>query len=87
MNHQPHSAAEAANLITDWLTDDELSDEEEDQQEDENLSSVVDAARQRQDRRLLSSSSDSYESSESRIRIQIFPILLLDQMLMVLQHI
>ena len=65
MNHQPHSAAEAANLITDWLTDDDLSDEEEDQQEDENLSSVVDAARQRQDRRLLSSSSDSYESSES----------------------
>ena len=65
MNHQPHSAAEAADLITDWLTDDDLSDEEQDQQEDENLSSVVDAARQRQDRRLLSSSSDSYESSES----------------------
>ena len=65
MNHQPHNAAEAADLITDWLTDDDLSDEEEDQQEDENLCSVVDAARQRQDRRLLSSSSDSYESSES----------------------
>ena len=65
MNHQPHSVAVAADLITDWLTDDDLSDEEEDQQEDENLSSVVDAARQRQDRRLLSSSSDSYESSES----------------------
>ena len=65
MNHQPHSAAEAADLIIDWLTDDDLSDEEEDQQEDENLSSVVDVARQRQDRRLLSSSSDSYESSES----------------------
>ena len=65
MNHQLHSAAEAADLITDWLTDDDLSDEEEDQQEDENLSSVVDAARRRQERRLLSSSSDSYESSKS----------------------
>ena len=65
MNHQPHRAAEAADLITDWLTDDDLSDEEEDQPEDENLSSVVDTARQRQDRRLISSSSDSYESSES----------------------
>ena len=34
MNHQPYNAAEAADLITDWLTDDDLSDEEEDQQED-----------------------------------------------------
>ena len=65
MNHQPHTAAEVSDLITDWFTDDDLSDEEEDQQGDENLSSIVDAARQRQDRRLLSSSSDSYESNES----------------------
>ena len=52
MNHQPHTAAEPADLITDWFTDDDLSDEEEDQQEHENFPSVVDAARQRQDRRL-----------------------------------
>ena len=45
MNHQLHTAAEAADLITDWLTDDDLLHEEEDQQEDENLKSVVDAAR------------------------------------------
>ena len=28
MNHQHHTAAEAADLITDWFTDDDLSDEE-----------------------------------------------------------
>ena len=49
MNHQMHTAAEAADMITDWFTDDDLSDEQEDQQEDENLPSVVNAARQRQD--------------------------------------
>ena len=64
MNHQLHTAVEAANMITDWFAKDDLSDEEEDQQEDENLPPFVDAARQRQDRR-LSSSSGSYESSES----------------------
>ena len=65
MNHQTHTAAEAADMIADWFTDDDLSDEEEDQQEDENLPSAVNAARQRQDRCLLSSTFDSYESSES----------------------
>ena len=54
MNHQLHTAVEAADFITDWFTDDDLSDKEKDQL-DENLPSVVDAARQRQDRRLLSS--------------------------------
>ena len=49
MKHQPHTAAKAADLITDWFTDDDLSDEEENQQEDENLPSVVDAVRQRKD--------------------------------------
>ena len=52
-------------MNTDWFTDDGLSDEEEDQQQDENIASVVDPARQRQDRHLLSSSSNSYESSKS----------------------
>ena len=65
LNHQSNTAAEPANLITDWFSDDDLSDEEEDQQEDENLPSVVDTARQRQDRSLLSSSLDSYERSKS----------------------
>ena len=65
VNYQPHTAVEVADLITEWFTDDDLSNEEEDQQEDGKLPSVVDAARQRQDKHLLSSSSDSYESSES----------------------
>ena len=73
MNYQPHTAAEAADLITDWFTEDNLLDEEENQQEDENLPSVVDAARRRLDRRLLSSSSDSYKLANPAIRIQIFP--------------
>ena len=47
MNHQLHTAVEAANMITDWFAKDDLSDEEEDQQEDENLPPFVDAARQR----------------------------------------
>ena len=87
MNYQPHTAAEAADLITDWFTEDNLLDEEEDQQEDENLPSVVDAARQRLDRRLLSSSSDSYKISESSTSDSDIFNLLLDQMLMMLQHI
>ena len=65
MNHQPHFAAEAADFIIDWFTDDNLPDEKENEQKDENLPSVVDAARQRQGRHLISSSSDSYESSKS----------------------
>ena len=87
MNHQPHTAAEAADLITDLLTDDDLSVEEEDQQEDENLPSVVDAARHTQDRRLLGSSSDCYESIESSNSDSNICNPSLDQMLMVLQHI
>ena len=52
-------------MITGSFTDDGLSDEEEDQQEDENIPLVVDPARQRQDRHLLSSNSNSYKSSKS----------------------
>ena len=37
MTLQPHTAAEAANMITDWLTDDDLSDDEEDREEDETV--------------------------------------------------
>ena len=80
INHQLHPAAEAADLITDWFNDDDLSDEEEDPQENENLPSVVDAARQRQDTVgvCLAAARTAMNVANPAIRIQIFSILLLD---------
>ena len=58
-------------MITDWFTDNDLSDEEEDQQKEENLS-VVDAARQRQDRVCLAAARTAIKEANSAIWIQIF---------------
>ena len=85
MNHQPHTAAEAADLITDWFTDDNLSDEEENQHKNENPPSIVNTARQRQDS--LAAARTATKVANPGIGIPMFPILLLDQMLIVLQYI
>ena len=58
-------------MITDWFTDDDLSDEEKDQQKEENLS-VVDDARQRQDRVCLAAARTAMKVSNSAIWTQIF---------------
>ena len=62
MTHQTHTSGEVADMITNWFTNDDLSDEDEENfgecdvyQPPENF---------RQSSRLLSSSSDSSESSD-----------------------
>ena len=63
MAFQQYNSAQAADIITDWHTDDDLSDEE--QEDDEDFQPVLVAARPGNGRRTLGSCSDSSESSES----------------------
>ena len=63
MAFQQYNSAQAADIITDWHTDDDLSDEEE-QEDDEDFQPVLVAARPGNGSRTLGSCSDSSESSE-----------------------
>ena len=64
MAFQQYNSAQAAYIITDWHTDDDLSDEEE-QEDDEDFQPVLVAARPGNGRRTLGSCLDNSESSES----------------------
>ena len=64
MAFQQYNSAQAVDIITDWHTDNDLSDEEE-QEDDEDFQPVLVAARPGNGRRTLGSCSDSSESSES----------------------
>ena len=64
MAFQQYNSAQAADIITDWHTDDDLSDEEE-QEDDEDFQPVLVATKPGNGRRMLGSCSDSSESSES----------------------
>ena len=63
MAFQQYNSAQAADIVTDWHTDDDLSDEEE-QEDDEDFQPVLVAARPGNGRRTLGSS-ESSESSDS----------------------
>ena len=62
MAFQLYNSAQAADIITDWNTDDDLSDEEE-QEDDEDFYLVLVAAKPGNGRRTLGSCLDSSESS------------------------
>ena len=89
MNHQPHTAAEAVDLIIDWFTDDDL---------------LVYQMRKKINKKMnifhqllmlldkdkigvcLAAAPTAMKIAKPAIRILTFSTLLLDHMLMVLQH-